>query len=136
MGNIKADPAYDPFPKSGLVKQYERFIRKQVAKFREQFPWVSYDAVLIEAVRLADQAAKRFNPALGYDFSTFLIPYLKKLYAMQEEETGWGHAKPTDWHQDQESAPQPIYPTGANGTRVAFDRWKLRDDDKRRGFRR
>jgi hypothetical protein len=137
MGNIKAEPAYDPFPKSGLVKQYERFIRKRVSKFCEEFPWVSYDNALIEAVRLADQAAKRFNPDLGYDFSTFLLPYLKKLYAMQEEENGWSHNKPTDWHQDQEASPAPVFPTGANGTRIALDRWKFGYDkhkgDKRKG---
>ena len=28
-GNIQDDPAYDPFPKSGLVKQYEQFIRDE-----------------------------------------------------------------------------------------------------------
>jgi hypothetical protein len=137
MANIKADPAYDPFPKSGLVKQYERFIRKRVSKFCEEFPWVNYDNVLIEAVKLADQAAKRFNPALGYDFSTLLIPYLKKLYAMQEEETGWSHAAPTDWHRDQEASPTPVFPTGANGTRIALDRWRFGYDkdkgDKRKG---
>jgi len=27
-GNIKAESAYDPFPRSGLVKQFEPFIRK------------------------------------------------------------------------------------------------------------
>jgi hypothetical protein len=82
MSNIKVDPAYDPFPKSGLVKQYEPFIRAEVSKFCGQFPWVRYDDVLIEAVKLADQAAKRFNPDLGNDFSTLLRHYLKKLYAM------------------------------------------------------
>jgi RNA polymerase sigma factor (sigma-70 family) len=133
MSNIKADPAYDPFPKSGLVKQYEPFIRAEVNKFCQQFPWKRYDDVLIEAVRLADQAAKRFNPELGYDFSTLLRHYLKKLYAMQEEETGWSHAKPDDWHQDQERSPDPIFPAGANGTRVAFDRRNWSGDDKRRG---
>ena len=133
MANIKAESAYDPFPNSGLVKQYERFIRKRVSKFCEEFPWVNFNNVLIEAVKLADHAAKRFNPALGYDFSTFLIPHLKKLYAMQEEEKGWSHAKPTDWAQDQEASPAPIYPTGANGTRIALDRWRLHGDDKRRG---
>jgi hypothetical protein len=102
-----------------------------VSKFCEEFPWIRFDDALIEAVRLADQAAKRFNPDLGYDFSTFLLPHLKKLYAMQEGEKGWGHAKPTDWHQDQEASPAPIYPTGANGTRVALDRWKLGDDTRK-----
>jgi len=137
MANIKADPAYDPFPKSGLVKQYEEFIRAEAGKFCKEFPWVSYDNALIEAVRLADQAAKRFDPALGYDFSTLLRHYLKKLYAMQEEEKGWSHAAPTDWHKDQEASPTPVFPTGANGTRIAFDRWKFFYDkdkgDKRKG---
>jgi hypothetical protein len=133
VANIKAESAYDPFPKSGLVKQYERFIRKRVAKFCEEFPWVRYDDVLIEAVRLADQAAKRFNPDLGFDFSTLLIHYLKKLYAMQGEEKGWSQNKPTDWAEDQERSPTPIFPTGANGARIAFDKWKLHDDDRRRG---
>ena len=131
MANIKAKSAYDPFPKSGLVKQYELFIRKEVAKFCEQFPWQSFDDVLIETVRLADQAAKRFNPDLGYDFSALLLPYLKKLYAMQQEEKGWSHAKPTDWAKDQEGSPRPIFPAGANGTRVALDRWKLGDDQRK-----
>ncbi len=133
MGKIKGDPAYDPFPKSGLVKQYEPFIRAWVSKFCVGFPWVHYDNALIAAVRLADQAANRFNPDLGHDFSTFLRRYLKKLYAMQEEEKGWSHAAPTNWAQDQERSPQPQFPSGANGTRVAFDRWKLHDDDKRGG---
>jgi hypothetical protein len=132
-GNVPTEAAYDPFPKSGLVKQYEPFIRARVAKFCEQFPWLRYDDVLIEAVRLADGAAKRFNPDLGHDFSTLLGHYLKKLYAMQEEEKGWTHAAPTDWAEDQECSPRPVFPTGANGTRVVFDRWNLHGDDKRRG---
>src|SRR5262249_13841168 len=36
-GNIKAETAYDPFPKSGLVKQYGPFIRKHVRKFCEGY---------------------------------------------------------------------------------------------------
>jgi hypothetical protein len=37
-GNIKDDHAYDVFPKSGLVKQYEPFIRKTVSKFCSDAP--------------------------------------------------------------------------------------------------
>ena len=37
-GNIIIDQAYDPFPKSGLVKQYEPFIRKEVTKYCRQYP--------------------------------------------------------------------------------------------------
>ena len=32
-GNIKNNPLYDPFPKAGLVKQYEPYIRKVVGQF-------------------------------------------------------------------------------------------------------
>jgi hypothetical protein len=38
MTNIKDDPAYDPFPKSGLVKQYEQFIRGAVDRFCKRYP--------------------------------------------------------------------------------------------------
>jgi hypothetical protein len=30
VGNIKNDKAYDPFPKSGLVKKYAPFIRARL----------------------------------------------------------------------------------------------------------
>jgi hypothetical protein len=134
MGNIKAEKAYDPFPKTGLVKQYEPFIRTWVADFCQQFPWVNHGDVLVEAVLQADKAAKRFKPELGHDFSTLCGLYLKKLYAMQEEEKGWSHAAPTDWAQEQEKAPQILFPGGANGTRLAFDRWKFANNDKRKGI--
>lgn len=35
-GNIRAEATYDPFPKSGLVKQYEPFIRREVGEFLNQ----------------------------------------------------------------------------------------------------
>ena len=130
---MKSDAAYDPFPKTGLVKDYEPFIRSWVADFCKQFPWVSYQDALNEAVLRATTAAQRFKPEFGYDFSTYLRHYLKKLYVMQEEEKGWSHAAPTDWAQDQEAAPKPIFPRGANGTRVALDRWQWAGDDQRKG---
>jgi hypothetical protein len=94
---------------------------------------VSYQNALNEAVLRATTASQRFKPELGYDFSTYLRHYLKKLYAMQEEEKGWSHAAPIDWAQDQEAAPKPAFPRGANGTRLAFDRWQWAGDDQRKG---
>jgi len=102
--NIKSDAAYDPFPKTGLVTDYEPFIGWWVADFCKQFRWVSYQDALNEAVLRATTAAQRFKPELGYDFSTYLRHYLKKLYAMQEEEKG------TDWAQDQKAAPKARIP--------------------------
>ena len=32
-GNIKPEHQFDPFPKDGLTKQFEPFIRKEVEKY-------------------------------------------------------------------------------------------------------
>jgi hypothetical protein len=37
-GNIKNDPTYDPFPKSGPIKDYEPLIRDKVAKVCKLYP--------------------------------------------------------------------------------------------------
>ena len=42
MGNIKDDPAYDPFPKTGLVKQFEPYIRNVVREFAKRYPRVRH----------------------------------------------------------------------------------------------
>jgi DNA-directed RNA polymerase specialized sigma subunit len=78
-GNIKAETAYDPFPKSGLVKQYEPFIRKHVGEFCKRYPGLQRDGVLLEAIRIACNTEKRFKPELGHDFSTPLRHALKGL---------------------------------------------------------
>ena len=44
-GNIQAEGVYDPFPRSGLVKQYERFIRKHVREFCAGYPGLQYDLI-------------------------------------------------------------------------------------------
>src|SRR5215831_3733113 len=85
-GNIKAESAYDPFPRSGLVKQFEPFIRKEVGKFCKRYPKLRRDDVLFEAIRLALTAEKKFNPKLGYDFSTPLRHHLKGLHRFAERE--------------------------------------------------
>jgi len=44
-GNIQAEKAYDPFPKDGLVKQYEQFIRDNVYYFCRNNPGLNRQQV-------------------------------------------------------------------------------------------
>jgi len=85
-GNVAAAAAYDPFPKSGLVKQYEPFIRKHVREFCAGYPGLQYETALCWAVERAIAAEKKFKPTLGNDFSTFLRPYLKRLHRLAERD--------------------------------------------------
>jgi hypothetical protein len=78
-GNIKDEPEYDPFPKTGLVREYEPFIRKRVTTFCKAYPAVRRQDALIEAVKIAVEVEAKFKPELGYDFSTFLRGHLKGL---------------------------------------------------------
>jgi hypothetical protein len=134
-GNIKAEKAYDPFPKSGLVKQYERFIRTEVAEFCKKYPRLSREHILIETVRLALNAEKKFKPELGYDFSTLLRHYLKGLHRFAEKEEAFNipitailsdaDRAAEKLRKEQEEAeaktPEGHFPPGANGARVTFD---------------
>jgi len=86
-GNIKAEGVYDPFPKSGLVKQYERFIRKHVREFCAGYPGLQYELALGWAIERAIAAEAKFKPELGNDFSTFLRPYLRRLHRLAQRET-------------------------------------------------
>ena len=38
MSNINNDPAYDPFPKTGYVRQYKNAILAELTKFLEEKP--------------------------------------------------------------------------------------------------
>jgi hypothetical protein len=79
LGNIKNDKDYDPFPRTGLVKEYEPFIRARVTDFCKQYPLVDYKTALFEAVKIAVEFEPRFKPELKYDFSTPLRWELKGL---------------------------------------------------------
>jgi hypothetical protein len=79
LGNIKNDKAYDPFPRTGLVKEYEPFIRARVADFCKQYPLVDYQIALFEAVKIAVEYEPKFKPELKFDFSTPLRWELKGL---------------------------------------------------------
>ena len=132
-GNIKAETAYDPFPKSGLVKQYEPFIRKHVGEFCKRYPGLQRDGVLLEAIRIACNTEKRFKPELGHDFSTPLRHALKGLnrYAKKETEPDYARWLPEEKRSNREfdeaekreaaPIPTPEFLSGANGTRLTFD---------------
>ena len=79
MGNIKGDD-YDPFPKTGLVKQYEPFIRQTVTEFCKMYPVVPRQEILVEAVRIAVEFEPKFKPESGNDFSTPLRHHLLGLH--------------------------------------------------------
>ena len=53
LANVKPARAYDPFPREGLVKAFEPFIRKDVEEYCKQYRHVPGTDMLIEAVRLA-----------------------------------------------------------------------------------
>jgi len=127
-GNIKAEAAYDPFPKSGLVKQYGPFIRKHVRKFCEGYPELQYETVLCWAADLAVAAETKFKPKLGNDFSTFLRPHLKRLHRLAEREQQRlpgvyetpAEKKRRDAEEIGERPKKPSF-AGGNGARVTID---------------
>jgi hypothetical protein len=135
MGNIKDDPAYDPFPKSGLIKDYEPLIRDKVAQFCKRYPRANRDHVFSEAVLLAHKALQRFDLDRGYKFGTLLILYLRGLPKMFEEETGWGHGDPSLELEQQELSPTAIFPAGANCTRLTVDLWDFIEDGRKGAVR-
>ena len=87
------------FPSSGLLWQYKPFILKETRKYSDQY-WLPFDVVLDEAVCLAAIAVKKFNPSLGYDFSTYLLWRLKGLHRFCKKEFRrnniWWSQKPTE----------------------------------------
>jgi len=128
-GNIKAESAYDPFPKSGLVKKYEPFIRKHVREFCQCYPGLRYEIALCWAVELAIAAEAKFKPKLGNDFSTFLRPHLKRLHRLAEREqqrlpkiyeTAAGK-KRREAEEIGERLQRPSFAGGGNGARITFD---------------
>ena len=63
-GNIQNEPEYDPFPPTGLVREYEPFIRKRVTTFYRAYPAVSRREALAEAVKIAVEVEAKFKPEL------------------------------------------------------------------------
>src|SRR5262249_23269083 len=128
-GNIAVESAYDP--KSGLVKQYEPFIRKRVGEFCKQYPRLNRQQVLFRAVELAFAAEKAFKPALG-SFSTYVGHRLKELHRLHDQEENATsspvHYSKGELEQDEaeERGEEVIEFSGGNGPRLTFDfQWWL-----------
>jgi hypothetical protein len=117
-GNIEAA---DPFPRTGLTKQYEPFIRKFVGKFCDEYPGAIYEHVLVDAVRISMGAEARFKLEFGWDFSTFLRKHLLGLNRLY-----WNDRRQIKTPElGEKAADDPIGPltySGGNGTRITIDR--------------
>jgi hypothetical protein len=129
-GNIAPETSYDPFPRAGLVKKYEPYIRNVVAEFCERYPRVPRDDLLCEAVRLACQAEKRFKPGLGNDFSTFLgglkgrPGYLKGLHRFAKQQSWecvWSTPQDSNPAEEEDKLPAGDFYDGPNGARITLD---------------
>jgi hypothetical protein len=130
VANVKDNPAYDPFPKTGLVKQHERFIRDEVDRFCGAYPRLRHQDVLFRAVELAIDAERTFKPELGASFKTHVTHRLKELHRLHEkQERAEGvQIYRTDEDLAYEMAEEEGEPTdqinfagGGNGVRLVFD---------------
>lgn len=134
-GNIKNDPAHNPFPKSGLVKQYEPYIRGVVGEFAKRYPQVRREDFLHRAIELAFAAEKTFKPEFGFKFPTYLggfyrdgrLKELHRLHDQLEREQGVEiyRTKQDLAHEQAEEDGEPIdavnFAGGGNGVRLLFD---------------
>lgn len=138
-GNIRATSAYDPFPKSGLVKQYEGFIRDHVAEeYCKRYPGIPREDFLAQAVKIAVEFEPKFKPERGYDFSTPLRGHLMGLHRFAKKSGpelihyNTGADPKTGLMKDEAGEPtRPAnYGTDANGTRVMLNRLWISPDPK------
>jgi hypothetical protein len=129
-GNIKNHPVYNPFPQSGLVKQYEPFIKKCVGKFLKQYPRLDRQDVMFRAVELAHAAERTFKPELGFSFATHVGYRLRELHRLHEQQAAAEGVKIYRTEEDlaHEKAEEDGEPTapvsfagGGNGVRLIFD---------------
>lgn len=127
MPNITPERAYNPFPREGLVKAFEPFIRKEANRYCESYPHVPRIDLLIEAVRLATQAEATFKPALGNSFSTHVAYRLKQLHRFAEGYAGMrikvesAEEKAVRLALERGEDPRPIAFKGGNAGRLIFD---------------
>jgi hypothetical protein len=125
-GNIEASDGPDPFPKTGLVKQYEPFIRSYVGEFCRSHPGAIYEHVLVDAVRIAMEFEAKFKPELGCDFSTPLRQWLKRLGRLFEQDRRQIKIPQTEGYEEEADEAAPVVYRGGNGTRITIDRqWSL-----------
>lgn len=62
-----------------LIRENKKLIELEAARYATNLPLIT---VQIEAYKLAREAAKTYNPASGFKFSTHLVNHLKKLSRM------------------------------------------------------
>ena len=128
-GNIKPEHQFDPFPKDGLTKQFEPFIRKEVEEYCQSYQHVPRPDMLGEAVRLSVAAEARFKPALGISFATFVAYRLRELHRFAEKYDGSqrfrvyedAKVKAARLAEERGEDPRPVTFKGANGPRLRFD---------------
>ncbi len=116
---------HDHFPSSGLVKQYEPFIKKWCANFGGSYPHLDMADILSDAVLIAFQAEKAFKPELS-DFSTYLSYRLKEMHRNAKKQTGEHEAmSKADYDRemalDNPPAPSLGLPKGKGVRRIMFD---------------
>jgi hypothetical protein len=133
VGNIKDEGVYDPFPKTGLVRKYAPFIRKEVRDYCKMYTYVRPEEMLAEAIRIAVEVESRFDPNLGNDFSTPLRHHLKGLHRFaQKEFSSWQipvskarrDANELEGKRNGIGGDDPraiIFAGGGNGARVTLD---------------
>ena len=87
MANMQDPGDHDPFPKSGLVKRYEPFIRSEVSKFCKRYPNVRRRTCLLRPFALC-RGRTAVQAELGNNCSTPLRHWLKELqrFAKSQEQ--------------------------------------------------
>ena len=129
-GNIKPERQFDPFPKNGLTKQFEPFIRKEVEKYCQSYQHVPRLDMLGEAVRLSIAAEARFEPTRGISFRTFVAYRLKELHRFAERYDGSQRfrvyedpkVRAARLAEERGEDPKPVtFKGGGNGPRLRFD---------------
>jgi hypothetical protein len=132
-GNITNEPPYDPFPKLGLVKQFEQRIRNEVGKYCKLYPDLGRQELLFRAVEIAKAAEKAFKPKLG-SFATYVTWRLKELHRLHDEDekgnTSPVHYSKGELEQDRvEERGEDVeleLSGGYNGARLTYDQqWWL-----------
>jgi hypothetical protein len=131
-GNIESVDSPDPFPRDGLTKQYEPFIRDYAGWVCKKWPTAVYDEVLNDLVRLSVEAEPHHKPELG-KFGTVLFWRLKRITRLlrkdqqqvkipgpsKEEREA---ARAEEKRRKDEEATAPVVYRGGNGTRITIDR--------------
>src|SRR5262245_33201383 len=121
----KIDP--DPFPKTGLTKQYEPFIRKRAGEICSKWPGSVFHEVLNDLVRLSIEAEPHHNSEKG-SFATLLFWRFKRITRLLKKSTPGPSkeqreaARAEARQRKAEEATAPVVYRGGNGTRITIDR--------------